>query len=189
MNHWVMDYETLSNCFVGVFKHYKTNIYKIFVIHKLRDDTKEFIKFLKENIKNKEWHISYNGLAFDAQVTHKILKYHKDWKGMDAEDITQEIYWFAQDAIKRSNNREFQEFAEWHMKIEQIDVFKLNHWDNMARRSSLKWIEYTMDWNNILDMPINHESEITTQKEIDIIIEYCKNDVDATHENIIDLNH
>jgi len=182
MNHWVMDYETLKNCFVGVFKHYKTNTYKTFVIHKLRDDTEEFIKFLKKNIKSKEWHISFNGLAFDAQVTHSILKHYKDWKGMDAEDKTQEIYAFAQDAIKRSNNREFQEFPEWHMKIGQIDVFKLNHWDNMAKRSSLKWIEYTMDWDNILDMPIHHESEITTQEELDIIIEYCVNDVDATHE-------
>ena len=182
MNHWVMDYETLKNCFVGVFKHYKQNTYKTFVIHKLRDDTEEFIKFLKKNIKSKEWHISFNGLAFDAQVTHSILKHHKDWKGMDAEDKTQEIYAFAQDAIKRSNNREFQEFPEWHMKIGQIDVFKLNHWDNMAKRSSLKWIEYTMDWDNILDMPIHHESEITTQEELDIIIGYCINDVDATHE-------
>ena len=26
--YWIMDYETLSNCFVGIFKHYKTNIYK-----------------------------------------------------------------------------------------------------------------------------------------------------------------
>lgn len=182
MNHWVMDYETLKNCFVGVFKHYKTNTYKTFVIHKLKDDSVEFIKFLKENIKNKEWHISFNGLAFDAQVTHKILKYHKHWKGMDAEAITEDIYGFAQDAITRSNNRDFQEFPEWHMKIPQIDVFKLNHWDNPARRSSLKWIEYTMDWDNILDMPIHHESEINTQKELDTIITYCINDVDATHE-------
>ena len=182
MNHWVMDYETLKNCFVGVFKHYKADTYKTFVIHKLRDDSEEFIKFLKQNIKNKEWHISFNGLGFDAQVTHKILKYHKEWEGMDAEGKTEEIYAFAQDAIKRSNNREFQEFPEWNMSIKQIDVFKLNHWDNMAKRSSLKWIEYTMDWDNILDMPIHHESEITTQKELDTIIEYCINDVDATHE-------
>ena len=182
MNHWVMDYETLKNCFVGVFKHYKTNVYKTFVIHELRDDSKEFIKFLKQNIKNREWHISFNGLGFDAQVTHKILKHYKDWEGMDPDGITEEIYAYAQDAIKRSNNREFQEFPEWNMQIKQIDVFKLNHWDNMAKRSSLKWIEYTMDWDNILDMPIHHEADITTQQELDTIIEYCINDVDATHE-------
>jgi predicted transcriptional regulator with HTH domain len=182
MNHWVMDYETLKNCFVGVFKHYKANTYKTFVIHKLQDDSVEFIKFLKENIKNNEYHISFNGIGFDSQVTHNILKYHKEWKDMDPEGITEEIYGYAQEAIRRSNNREFSEFPEWNMKINQIDVFKLNHWDNMAKRSSLKWIEYTMDWDNILDMPIHHEADINTQEELNTIVEYCINDVDATHE-------
>ena len=41
----------------------------------------------------------------------------------------------------------------------------LIHWDNMAKRSSLKWIEYTMDWDNILDMPIHHESEYRLLKK------------------------
>ena len=187
MNHWVMDYETLKNCFVAVFKHYKTEETKIFVISPLRNDYTEFISFLKENIKNKEWHISYNGLAFDAQVTHNILKHHKDWKDEDGIDldghlVANIIYTYAQRAITKSNNREFQDFPEWEMKIPQIDVFKLNHWDNPAKRSSLKWIEYTMDWDNILDMPIHHESEITTQEQLDTIVEYCINDVDATKE-------
>ncbi len=39
-----------------------------------------------------------------------------------------------------------------------------------------------MDWNNILDMPIHHESEVTTQQEVDMIIDYCINDVKATQE-------
>ena len=71
--HWVMDYETLYDCFTGVFENYKTTETKIFVISRLRNDLTEFISFLQENINNKEWHISYNGLAFDAQITHYIL--------------------------------------------------------------------------------------------------------------------
>ena len=43
MKHWVMDYETLSNCFTGVFEHYKTNESKTFVVHDLRNDFDEFI--------------------------------------------------------------------------------------------------------------------------------------------------
>ncbi len=54
MKHWVMDYETLSNCFTGVFEHYKTNESKTFVVHDLRNDFDEFIDFLEENVKNKE---------------------------------------------------------------------------------------------------------------------------------------
>ena len=74
MKHWVMDYETLSNFFCGVFEHYKTLETKVFVIHDLNNELDSFIKFLKTNINNKEWHISYNGLAFDAQVTHYITE-------------------------------------------------------------------------------------------------------------------
>ena len=182
MNHWIMDYETLSNCFVAVFKHYKTDETHIFSVCSLQNDYEKFTKFLKQNINNNEWHISYNGLAFDAQITHNIIKDHKNLKLMDGESIAEEIYGYAQKAITKSNAKEFQDFPEWHMKIKQIDLFKLNHWDNPAKRSSLKWIEYTMDWDNILDMPIHHDTSIDTQEQLDLIIEYCINDVDATKE-------
>ena len=182
MRHWVMDYETLSNCFVAVFIHYKTEETKTFVIHDKRNDLVDFIKFLCLNVRNKEYHISYNGLAFDAQISHYMINQYKGWKVATPGYITEKIYEYAQKVITRSNNREFQDYPEWKMRIPQIDVFKVNHWDNMAKRSSLKWIEYTMDWDNILDMPIHHESEITTQEELDIIIGYCVNDVAATKE-------
>jgi len=180
-----MDYETLSNCFVAVFKHYKTDETHIFSVCLLQNDYVKFTEFLKENVENNEWHISYNGLAFDAQVTHNIIKNHDNLILMEGEEIAEEIYGYAQEAIKRSNNREFQEFPEWHMTVKQIDLYKLNHWDNPAKMSSLKWIEYTMDWNNILDMPIHHETEITTQKQLNIIVDYCINDVAATKEIFI----
>jgi hypothetical protein len=64
----------------------------------------------------------------------------------------------------------------------QIDIFKMHHWDNMAKRSSLKWIQYSMDWQNIIDMPIHHETLIHTQAEIDTILKYCVNDVKSTKE-------
>jgi len=43
--HWVMDYETLCNCFTAVFEHYKTQETKVFVIHDLRNDLDKFIEF------------------------------------------------------------------------------------------------------------------------------------------------
>tara|TARA_R110001592_G_scaffold728_3_gene3917 strand:- start:676 stop:2562 length:1887 start_codon:yes stop_codon:yes gene_type:complete len=177
-----MDYETLSNCFVAVFKHYKTEETHIFSVCSLQNDYEKFSEFLKENIENNEWHISYNGLAFDAQITHNIIKNHENLLLMDGEEIAQEIYGYAQISINKSNNKEFQDFPEWQMSIKQIDLFKLNHWDNRAKMSSLKWIEYTMDWDNILDMPIHHETKITTQQQLSVIIGYCINDVDATKE-------
>ena len=182
MNHWVMDYETLSNCFVAVFKHYKTEEQKVFVIHKLRDDGDAFIKFLKQNIQNKEWHISFNGLSFDAQVTHYILDNYESWRFGTAEERAQMIYRYAQKTITAANNKQFSEYPQWKMVIGQIDIFKMHHWDNPAKRSGLKWIQYSMDWENILDMPLSHETEIKTMDQINTIIKYCVNDVESTKE-------
>jgi len=181
--HWVMDYETLANCFVAVFEDYKSLETKIFVVHDLQNDFGKFILFLKDNIRKKEWHISYNGLAFDAQVTHYILENHTKWDAdLKGSEIACAIYNYAQICIQKSNNKEWGDYPQWKMEIGQIDLFKLHHWDNPAKRSSLKWIQYSMDWENILDMPIHHETEITTKEELDTIIGYCINDVRSTKE-------
>ena len=178
--HWVMDYETLINCFAGVFEDYKTDTKKIFVVHELRNDFKALIKFLKENVQHKERHISYNGLSFDAQITEYILLHHELWAKLPAEKIAYKIYEKAQYVIDKSNKREWLDYNESTMSIPQLDVFKLNHWDNPAKRSSLKWIQFSMDWHNLQDMPIHHTTKITTQEQVDNIITYCINDVEST---------
>ena len=180
--HWVMDYETLYDCFTAVFENYKTSETKSFVVCSIQNDYVEFIKFLHQNINNKEWHISYNGLAFDAQVTHYILDNENNLSTYPGHEIASLIYKYAQKCIEKSNNKQFADYAPWKMKIGQIDVFKMHHWDNPAKRSSLKWIQYSMDWQNILDMPIHHETKITTQEQLDTILEYCVNDVKSTKE-------
>ena len=182
MKHWVMDYETLSNCFVGVFVHYKTNEKKVFVVHELQNDFDSFIEFLRENVNDKQWHISYNGLAFDSQVTQYIIENHSQWEDYSADQIARTIFRYAQRCIHKANNKEWSDYPLWKLSIGQIDIFKMHHWDNPAKRSSLKWIQYSMDWQNILDMPIHHDTEITKQEELDTIIEYCVNDVESTKE-------
>ena len=180
--HWVHDYETLCNCFVAVFEHYKTSERKVYVIHDLQNDLKEFLKFLETNEENKEWHISYNGLAFDAQVTQYIMNNAQLWENMSGCAISEAIYLFAQETIARQNRREFGIYAPWDMAIGQIDLFKMHHWDNPAKRSSLKWIQYSMDWENMQEMPIDHTTPIKTQEDLDMIISYCINDVTSTKE-------
>ena len=148
MSHWVHDYETLINMFGAVFQHYKTGETKQFVVHRLRNDIVELIKFLNQNKDNKEWHISYNGLNFDSQITEYILRNQETMVNSDALQIANDLYLFAQSVIEKTNNNEFPPYSAKELSIEQIDVFRLNHWDNPAKRSSLKWIQYSMDWYN-----------------------------------------
>lgn len=171
-NHWVMDYETLSNCFIAVFEHYQNTERRIFIVHEKINHLKELIAFLEKNVENKEWHISFNGLAFDAQITEYILREKDILLESSAHDVAEALYKRAQDIISRQDRGEFPEFSERDLKIKQVDVFKLNHWDNPAKRSSLKWIQYSVDWDNIQEMPIHHSTVITSVKQINTVIDY-----------------
>ena len=176
-----MDYETLSNCFIAVFEDVKSEHTETFICHKSQNDILKFITFLERNITLGEWHVSFNGLAFDSQITEYILQDKDQLLEQDGDTIAKFIYQKAQETIENSNNGEFAKFSPKNLSIRQIDVFKLNHWDNPAKRSSLKWIQYTMDWHNIMDMPIHHTTEVTVDQIPEIVI-YCKNDVKSTKQ-------
>lgn len=178
--HWVMDYETNVNCFLGVFQHYKTEETHVFTMGPLRNDIHKILDFFEENHRENQWHISFNGLHFDAQITQFIIEHGEKFKEMDGEAIGRSIYGEAQAVIERSNKREFQKYSEKTLAIKQIDVFKLNHWDNPAKSSSLKWIQCSMDWHNVQDMPIDHTVEINTVPMLQDIAKYCRNDVAST---------
>ena len=178
--HWVMDYETLYDCFVAVFIHYKTEEKHIFVIGHFRNDFKPLLSFFKRNINNGEWHISFNGLQFDGQITEYIIRNHKKMLDLSGPKIANLIYQKAQDCIDRGNRGDFQEWSERYLTIKQIDVYKLNHWDSNAKHSSLKWIQFTTDWYNIQDMPIHHATRISKLEDLKTIVSYCINDTNST---------
>ena len=176
-----MDYETLSNCFIGVFESIKSEDRHIFVCHESRNDIVSLLAFLCKNIEQNEWHVSFNGLGFDSQITEYILRNSSTLLFMTGEEIAKFVYDKAQNVIFKQNNKEFLEFSQRDLQIKQVDVYKLNHWDNPAKRSSLKWIQYTMDWPNIQDMPIHHTSSVRAS-DIPTIVGYCMNDVKSTKQ-------
>ena len=182
-DHWVMDYETICNCFIGVFQHYTDESQrKIFIINENQNDYIDLISFFENNIKHKEYHISYNGLAFDSQITEHLLQRKSRFLKLDGKSLAKEIYEYAQKVIERSDSNTFQEYPPFKLSIKQIDLFKMNHWDNRAKMSSLKWIQYSMDWYNVEEMPHHHNEPIKTFEELDNVISYCINDVLSTKE-------
>ena len=179
--HWVHDYETMANLFVAVFEDVKSKDRKIFICHKAKNDIEELVNFLNRNKNFNEWHVSFNGLGFDSQITEYILRKQVDLCSMSGEEVAKYLYSKSQNVISRQNAGEFLEFSPRDLQIRQVDVFKLNHWDNPAKRSSLKWIQYTMDWKNIMDMPIHHTTEVE-EDQIPDIVSYCINDVKSTKQ-------
>lgn len=152
----------------------------MFVVHEQQNDFPEFVSFLNKCVKDKQWHISFNGLGFDAQITQHILNNQAFLLNSTPEVIIDFIYKYAQSVIEKNNRGDFADYAPYKLKIKQIDLFKLNHWDNKAKMSSLKWIQYSMDWDNVEEMPHPHYQPITDRHTLENVINYCINDVQST---------
>jgi len=185
-SHWVHDIETLSSLFVACFIHYTSEESYTFVVHDKRNDLPALLEFLDRNRRNREKHISYNGLNFDSQVIQWILLNRRILLSLSGDKTARAIYRKAQEVISRQDQDMFSEYPEKSLFIPQLDVYRMNHWDNPQKRASLKWVQFSMDWNNLQEMPIHHSQEVHTEEEIETVVSYCKNDVLST-KNILHL--
>jgi hypothetical protein len=175
-----MDYETIVNCFVAVFADYDSDDIRTFVINKDRNDFPDFLAFLINSKVAGDWHLGYNNISFDSQITEYILENQDMLYGMSSDEVTKLIYMYAQSVINRSSKGEFLDYPEFKLSIPVLDIFKLNHWDSQAKRSSLKWIQFSMDWYNVEEMPHEHYIEVLSTSTLDEIVQYCINDVMST---------
>ena len=98
----------------------------------------------------------------------------------DAEDLANRLYEYAQYVIGKSDRNEFVDYPEFKLSIRCVDIFKLNHWDSNAKRTSLKWTQFSMDWENVEEMPHPHYERIVDRETLDMVVKYCINDVRST---------
>lgn len=173
----IYDIETLINCFTYTGMNRNTKEVKQFVIHKDRNELQLFISHLKGLQKQ----IGFNNLNFDSQVIQYILNNNINWNNLNGEEVSKLIYDYSQITINKMNNGGFTDYPEWKLTISQMDLFKIWHFDNKAKMTSLKWIEYMIDMENIEEMPIKHYEYIKLE-QIQSILDYNLNDVIATHK-------
>ncbi len=184
---YVYDIETLSNFHCATFMKLDNKEIRQFVIHKSRNDFTEYIKFLQTQVSGL---IGFNNLDYDYPILHDLLKeqylyqdilsykYISEGEERLAEDIiTDFIYNKSNEII----NSEWSSIPEWKTLIPQLDLYKINHFDNNSKRTSLKTLEITMDFHNVEDLPFQPD-HIVQDNEVEKILLYNLNDVEATYE-------
>lgn len=175
---YTYDIETFTNYFCAVFIN--KNEKKTFEISFRKNELEEFYRFY--NSKNITLAIGFNNVRFDAQVLELILANYHLLKNLSCDEVTNSIYGYSQMIIEKSNNKEFLPFMEWKMKVKQLDLYLIYHYNNLNKATSLKWIEFSINYHKVQDIPLHHSSLITTESECDLILNYCINDVSATRE-------
>lgn len=162
---WVYDIECLKNYFLVCFLNAKDGSRISFEISDFKNDLTELKKFLRNDIRL----IGYNCLNYDSQLIEYIIRNHF----VTAKDL----YRKSQEVI----DSQFPDIPEWKLTIPHLDLFRVWHFDNKAKATSLKWLQFMMDWHNIEEMPLDYWKEIKEDDRKDIE-SYCWNDVESTLE-------
>ena len=180
MNVLIYDIETMQELFlIGIYNP-ESKTYTEFEVSKDRNQLDGFMRFIEQH--PEYYWVGYNNLRFDSQVIEWILRNYDNWHELTALELAAKIAQKAADIIHDANYDVFPEYREEWLTLKQIDVFRVNHYDNKNRMVSLKRLEFEMDLENIEEMPIHHTKTNMTDEEIQLTKDYCKNDVMATYE-------
>lgn len=164
------DLETFKNLFTATFVDLKTGVASAFVIHKSRNDLDAMLEYLR----GVEGLVGFNNVGFDYPVLHLLLV--ADHSGIDGDTLAKKLYKRAQVVTDKEWRRDYEKPL-----IPQRDLFRIWHFNNKARYTSLKYLQINMGWHNVQEMPIPHTKNVE-EKDIPLILEYNLNDVLSTIE-------
>ncbi len=145
MQTYVYDIETYPNCFQFGCTRRSDGATWFFEISSRRDDSQELYAFLSALRKHECRMAGFNNINFDYPVVHEFIK-------SEGRCGYQVLYAKAQSIINSYDNFGHLVWeSDWF--IPQVDLFKINHFDNKAKSTGLKQIEFNMRVPDLLDLP------------------------------------
>lgn len=179
---WVYDIETYPNCFTFATCYASGAGKRVFEISSRKDETQELLAFLRKVKQAGHRMVGFNNLGFDYPVVHHILKKSSDAvKGQfDLRVTPAELYRVAMKIIEQMKTSKFgANIRASDVMLRQVDLFKVHHFDNAARMTSLKMLEFNMRSDSIEDLPFP-VGTVLTDEEMDVLIHYNFKDVAET---------
>lgn len=179
---WVYDLETYPNIFTFATVFANGKGMRVFEISDRRNDINEILDFLRKVKTAGHRLVGFNNVGFDYPVLHFILEKAKAAKkeGKQVNVTASEIY---SKVCKMFEAAKYNKFGtavrSSDVIIPQVDLFKIHHFDNKARMTSLKVLEFNMRSRNIEDLPFPVGMRLNDRQK-DELITYNKHDVMET---------
>lgn len=169
-NAYGYDIETYPDIFTCSVIHAETGQEWFFEISDERNDLEELRLFLNYLRQSDAVMIGFNNLGFDYIVIHMIAN---EWGRVTPFQI-----YLKAAAIIKEGSFQHMVWPNDHL-VKQWDLFKIHHFDNMARSTSLKIVEFNMRSYNIEDLPFEPGMPVG-RENYPVLREYNKHDVRET---------
>ena len=146
MSYFIHDVESYPNVFTCTFINVHTGACTVYEISDRRDDSIAFRIWIETMARGGHVMVGFNNVGYDYPVIHYM---------MTSAEMTAEIANYKTEQIIGTpwNDRFSNVVWESEVMVPQVDLFKIHHFDNFARATSLKVLEFNMGAKNIRDLP------------------------------------
>jgi hypothetical protein len=167
---FIYDIEVLLNMFLFCARNIDTKEEICFEISQRKVQTKEFIEWLLEP---KELY-GFNCINYDGKVIQKLLLN----KSLKPNMLCSTLKHHSDKLISDENYSRFQKRLALP-NVLHVDLFLLHHFNNDAKWTSLKDLEFAFQMPNIQELHVDWSKPIPVER-MDEVISYCWNDIEAT---------
>ena len=171
------DVETISNVFTAVFRTVDRETRWIFEISEWNNQATDLVAFLYA-ARDAGWRfVGFNNEGFDYPILHFIASMVAAQGTVTAE----QIYWKSQEIIGGQSSGDRFAHIIWPRDriVPQLDLYKIHHFDNMAKATGLKALQVAMRAHSVEDMPVFHGATLTPA-DVPMVLGYNCHDVDET---------
>jgi hypothetical protein len=172
-NDYIYDIETYPNVFTLALEHAEAPLHWMFEISDLRNDSREIVAFLQYLADTNSRMVGFNNLGFDYPVVHTLMKMGYS----DARTLYDKA--MAIIGAQDDDNKWMHQVNPSDRYVPQIDLFKIHHFDNKARATSLKVLEFNMRSDTIEDLPFPVGTSLSPE-QITLLKKYNAKDVRET---------
>jgi hypothetical protein len=165
--HVIYDTEIYPNLFVLCAMENGNR--RQFEISARRNDYQLLIEWLALLNRSGGSMVGFNNVAFDHALLDALVHGTND---------PAQLFQMVQRMFASGNKFEFVSRPKDRV-VPQIDLFKIHHFDNKARTTSLKALEFTMRLPNISELPFPPGTHLNAD-QMDTVIAYCWDDIEAT---------
>lgn len=175
LNLYIFDLEIYPNFFLFGGKFRGQNETKTFEISTRKNERSQLLSWLSYLQNSQAQMVGFNNVGFDYPILHELLN--------NVHTFTYETGYNACQQIINSQRfgGGFSNISVRDRIIPQIDLYKINHFDNPNRHTSLKALQCAMRSESVEDLPIEPGTHLTNE-QMDQIIAYNIHDITETEK-------
>lgn len=172
INAVVYDVECGPNYFTFYAVDLNSDTHWYFEISEFRNNAWQFYAFLEWLMRHDWYMIGFNCIGYDYNLIHAFMT--------EPVNFGFEQFYAVSQSIIRSTDRFGVTVRPSDRYIRQIDLYKIHHFDNQAKQTSLKALQVNMRSESVLESELPFNIPLTADQITHVIVPYNAHDVTET---------